>query len=88
MRESTKQIKIKVSKYNKRLQKLVKSQIPLSNDVFMIFAKSKKFCQEFLRVILQDKKLVVLENDIQKHLPSAFNKNAVLDMLVDLAIIV
>ena len=43
--------------------------------------KVKKFCQEFLRVILQDKKLVVLENDIQKHLPSAFNKNAVLDML-------
>lgn len=60
---------------------MVQSQIPLSNDVFMIFAKSKKFCQEFLRVILQDKKLVVLENDIQKHLPSAFSKNAVLDML-------
>ena len=47
----------------------------------MVFAKSKKFCQEFLRVILQDKKLIVLENDVQKYLPSAFSKNMVLDML-------
>ena len=72
---------ISIGKNSVRLKRLIKSQIPLSNDVFMVFAKSKKFCQEFLRVILQDKKLVVLENDIQKHLPSAFNKNAVLDML-------
>ena len=81
MRETLKKVKIQVSRNDKRLKKLVQSQIPLSNDVFMIFAKSKKFCQEFLRVILQDKKLVVIDNDIQKHLPSAFNKKAVLDML-------
>lgn len=72
---------IPLSKNAKRLKRLIKSQIPLSNDVFMVFAKSKKFCQEFLRVILQDKKLLVLENDIQKYLPSAFSKNMVLDML-------
>ena len=72
---------IKVDKNSIRLKKLIKSQIPLSNDVFMVFAKNKKFCQEFLRVILQEKKLVVLENDIQKHLPSAFSKSMVLDML-------
>ena len=73
---------IALSKNTGRLKRLIKSQIPLSNDVFMIFAKNKKFCQEFLRVILQDKKLIVLENDIQKQLPSAFSKNIVLDMLL------
>ena len=72
---------LQISKNNKRLKELIKSQIPLNNDVFMVFAKSKKFCQEFLRVILQDKKLVVIENDIQKYLPHAFSKNIVLDML-------
>ena len=72
---------VRLSKNNKRLRKLLKSQIPLSNDVFMVFATNIKFCQEFLRVILQDNKLVVLENDIQKYLPSAFSKNMVIDML-------
>ena len=50
----------------------------------MIFAKNKDFCQEFLRVILEDDKLEVIENDIQKVIPSAFNKNVVLDMLCKL----
>ena len=50
----------------------------------MIFAKNKKFCQEFLRVILQDKRLIVIENDIQKYLPSAFNKYVTVDMLCKL----
>ena len=72
---------VKLSKNDKRLRKLLKSQIPLSNDVFMVFATNIKFCQEFLRVILQDNMLVVLENDIQKYLPSAFSKNMVIDML-------
>lgn len=66
---------------DKRFIKLIKSQVPLNNDVFMVFAKNKKFCQEFLRVVLQDKKLVVIENDVQKYLPSAFNKNVTVDML-------
>ena len=39
----------------------------------MIFAKNKDFCQEFLRVILEDDKLEVIEKDIQKVIPSAFN---------------
>ena len=26
----------------------------------------KNFCQEFLRVVLQDEKLIVVENDVQK----------------------
>ena len=69
---------------NERLKRLIRSQIPLSNDVFMIFAKNKKFCQEFLRVILEDKKLKVIENDIQKYLPSAFNKYVTVDMLCKL----
>ena len=71
----------KQSKNIERLKKLVKKNIPLKNDVFMIFAKNKKFCQEFLRILLQDKKLVVLKNYIQKYLPSAFNKNVTIDML-------
>ena len=73
-----------LSKNEERFKKLVQSQIPLSNDVFMVFAKNKRFCQEFLRVILQDKKLTVIDNDIQKNLPSAFSKNIVLDMLCKL----
>lgn len=74
-----------VSENGRRLAKLIKSQIPLNNDVFMVFAKNKKFCQEFLRVILEDKKLIVLENDVQKYLPSAFNKNVTVDMLCRLS---
>ena len=72
---------VKLSKNVKRLKRLIKSQIPLNNDVFMVFATNIKFCEEFLRVILQDKKLAVLDNDIQKYLPSAFSKNMVIDML-------
>ena len=64
-----------------KLNKIIKSSIPLNNDVFMIFARNKKFCEEFLRVILEDKKLKVLENKIQKIIPSIANKNVVLDML-------
>ena len=70
-----------MSDYYKKYKKLIKSSLPIKNDVFMIFAKNKKFCQEFLRVILQDKKLIVLENDIQKYLPAAFNKYVTVDML-------
>ena len=65
----------------KKLRKITQKQIPLSNDVFMIFAMNKKFCEEFLRVILQDKKLVVIKNNIQKHLPNVFSKSVVIDML-------
>ncbi len=65
----------------KKLRQITSKQIPLNNDVFMIFAMNKKFCQEFLRVILQDEKLVVMENDIQKNLPSAFSKSVIIDML-------
>ena len=68
-----------------RLLRLLQSQLPISNDVFMVFAKNKKFCEEFLRVILQDKKLIVIENDVQKYLPSAFNKNVTVDMLCKLS---
>ena len=69
---------------NKNLKKLnnfVKNTIPLNDNVFMIFAQNKKFCEEFLRVVLQDKKIKVIENEIQKHLPSAFNKYVTIDML-------
>ena len=69
------------SKRLKKLRQEIKKSIPLKNDAFMVFAKSKKFCQEFLRVILQDNKLVVISNSIQEVLPSAFNKSVTLDML-------
>ncbi len=68
-----------------KLNKIIKSSIPLKNDVFMIFARNKKFCEEFLRVILGDKKLKVLENRIQKVIPSIANKNVVLDMLCEIS---
>ena len=65
----------------KRLRNIISESIPLNNDAFMIFAKNKDFCQEFLRVVLQDEKLVVVENDIQKYLPDAFSKSVIIDML-------
>ena len=64
-----------------KLNKIIENSIPLKNDIFMIFAKNKEFCEEFLRVILDDDELIVIDNDIQKVFPSAFNKNVVLDML-------
>ena len=84
MKRGIKKIKIKFDSSDNRLKKLraeIQKSIPLNNDAFMVFAKSKKFCQEFLRVILQDKKLVVISNNIQVVLPSAFNKSVRLDML-------
>ena len=69
------------SKIQKQIEEKVKNSYPLKNDIFMLFAQHKDFCQEFLRVILQDKKLVVIENFIQKNLPTIFSKNVVLDML-------
>ena len=68
-----------------KINKIIRTSIPLKNDVFMIFARSKKFCEEFLRVVLQDKKLKVIENNIQKVLPSMLNKNVVLDMICKLS---
>ena len=69
----------------RRLKELLRTQIPLNNDVFMVFANNKDFCQEFLRVILQDKKLIVIDNEIQKYLPSSFNKKETVDMLCKLS---
>ena len=76
-----KKFPLKQNEQFKLLDEIIKSSIPLKNDVFMIFASNIDFCQEFLRVILQDEKLVVIDNDIQKNLPSAFNKKVTLDML-------
>ena len=63
------------------LKDMIETAYPLKNDVFMLFARNKAFCQEFLRVILQDKKLLVIDNEIQKHLPNMFSKDVILDML-------
>lgn len=78
-------INIKHNTFIEKYKKLIENSIPLNNEVFMIFAKNKKFCEEFLRVILRDKKLIVIDNDIQKHLPSAFNKSVIIDMLCRLS---
>ena len=64
----------------KKIEEL-KEEIPLKDDVFMLFARHKDFCEEFLRVLLQDDKLEVIQNSIQKTLPSAFSKIVRLDML-------
>lgn len=66
---------------NKFIKDMVDNAYPLKNDVFMLFARRKDFCQEFLRVLLQDKKLVVVETEIQKNLPTIFSKYVVVDML-------
>lgn len=67
----------------KKIEEL-KEEIPLKDDVFMLFARHKDFCEEFLRVLLQDDKLEVIQNSIQKTLPSAFSKIVRLDMLCKL----
>ena len=77
-------MKKKEEQQYERLKEIISSSIPLNNDVFMIFAKNKEFCQEFLRVVLQDERLIVIENDIQKYLPTAFSKTVVIDMLCKL----
>ena len=53
MKRTKKDTKINTDSSNNRLKKLrleIQKSIPLNNDAFMVFAKSKKFCQEFLRV--------------------------------------
>ena len=63
------------------LMEYVKNLRPIDNDAFKVFATYKSFCQEFLRVVLQDPNLIVLENEVQKFLPNFFFKENVLDLL-------
>ena len=75
----------KSNSYSKELFEITKELIPLNNDMFALFAMNISFCQEFLRVLLQDKNLIVLDNDIQKHLPDAYFKSYTIDMLCRLS---
>ena len=75
----------KHNSYSKELFEITKELIPLNNDMFALFAMNILFCQEFLRVLLQDKNLIVLDNDIQKHLPDAYFKSYTIDMLCRLS---
>lgn len=84
MEEETRSALKTRSNREKRLRDIVQNSYPLKNDIFMLFAQHKDFCEEFLRVILQDDKLVVLENEIQKHLLTIFSKDVVLDMFCQL----
>lgn len=62
------------------LAEKLKTLVPIDNEVFCYMASDKRFCQEFLRVILQDDNLVVVENDTQKFLPNLYLKDAIVDM--------
>ena len=53
MKITKKVVKINTNSSNIRLKKLrqeIQKSIPLKNDAFMVFARSKKFCQEFLSI--------------------------------------
>ena len=63
----------------------LKTAIPLDNDVFAIFARDKGFCEEFLRVILEDGNLIVIDNEPQKFIPNAYFKGVYLDMMCKLS---
>ena len=67
------------------LEKRLKELIPLDNDVFAYLAENKAFCQEFLRVVLNDNKLVVKDNEPQKFLPNVYFKSSIVDLLCELA---
>ena len=75
--------KIKITK--KKLIKHLKKLNMLDNDLFAFLAQNKLFCQEFLRVLLEDNNLIVLENQPQKFISGMFLKNVYLDLLCKLS---
>ena len=66
------------------LEKRLKELIPLDNDVFAYLAENIAFCQEFLRVVLNDDKLIVKDNEPQKFLPNVYFKSSIVDLLCEL----
>ena len=69
-----------MSKRDKR----IKDAMPFDNEIFATLATSRVFCRDLLRVLLKDDKLIVVENEPQKHLPNAYFKSSTVDLLCKL----
>ena len=57
---------------------------PIDDIFFEALASKKEVCQEILRTILQDKKLVVLESSVQRDLKNLYGRSVRLDALCTL----
>ena len=81
MGKKVRKVKITKAEFMRHLKKLNL----LDNALFTFLAQNKLFCQEFLRVLLEDDKLIVLENQPQKFISGMFLKDVCLDLLCRLA---
>ena len=75
---------IKAMDIKEIIKEKIDTLVPLDNEVFCFMAKDKRFCEEFLRVVLEDEKLEVVDNDPQKFLPNVYFKSSIVDMLCKL----
>ena len=62
-----------------RVKKLIKKLNPIDDIIFRKMAESREFCEEILRVFLQDPELKVLENHSQYSLTSIQGRSVILD---------
>ena len=65
--------------YKKYLE-IVKKLRPIDDVLFHKLAEDKGFCQELLRVILQDEKLEVISNRVQVSLKNLRGRSVILDL--------
>ena len=81
MGKKVRKVKITNAEFIRHLKKLNL----LDNALFAFLAQDKLFCQEFLRVLLEDDKLIVIENQPQKFISGLFLKDVCLDLLCRLS---
>lgn len=62
-----------------RVKRLIKKLNPIDDIIFRKMAENREFCEEILRVFLQDPKLKVLENHSQHSLTSIEGRSVILD---------
>lgn len=63
-----------------RIREDAKKLNPIDDALFMVMAEEKDFCQEILRVILADDKLIVARHIPQKTLKNLQGRSCVLDL--------
>ena len=67
------------SNINKKIAKIIERLVPMDDAFFRALAEFKEFCEEFLRTVLDDPKLTVVENISQRSLNNQKGRNVVLD---------
>lgn len=63
-----------------RIREDAKKLNPIDDALFMVMAEEKSFCQEILRVILDDDKLIVVQHIPQKTLKNLQGRSCILDL--------